>query len=122
MASTNWDQTLKLWVPETGHEMVTLNNSNVGLECVAFAPDGRQLASAGGNRIQLWLAASDQEVTTLTGHMNRVVRVSFDPSGDRIYSESVNEKLIWDMATGELLPEAEWKPPVEPKPVSPDGS
>src|SRR5262249_29633208 len=74
---------------------------------VAFAPDGKTLATAGGdNTVRLWeLPAADAsrvvQVTPwagLTGHTNTVNSVAFQPDGRKLASASADGAVrIWDV-------------------------
>ena len=52
------------------------------VEAVAFSPDGKLLASAGGDKmVRLWDPATGQELRTLTGHTDWVRSVAFSSDG-----------------------------------------
>jgi WD40 repeat protein len=55
VASCSWDQTVRLFDLATGEETLTLPTDS-RLLCVAFSPDGRCLASAGGGPVMVWRA------------------------------------------------------------------
>jgi WD40 repeat protein len=72
---------------------------------VAFTPDGRLLASAGGDRtVRLWDPHSGTLVRTLTGHSDFVYAVAFSPDGRLIASGSEDKSVrLWDVASGEQV-------------------
>ena len=72
---------------------------------VAFSPDGKQLASASGDRtVRLWDAATGATLQMLEGHSNRVTAVAFSPDGKQLASASDDRTVrLWDKATGATL-------------------
>ena len=79
----------------TGHTSYTNR-----VECVAFSPDGRTLASGNGdNTIRLRHAITGRHIRTLTGHTSGVESVSFSPDGRTLASGSGDGTvLLWDIA------------------------
>src|SRR5262245_29725920 len=69
---------------------------------VAFAPDGRTLATASADTtVKLWDAASGRVGVTLTGHADAVAAVAFSPDGRAVATGSFDRTArLWDAATG----------------------
>ncbi|RKU09787.1 hypothetical protein C6503_20640 [Candidatus Poribacteria bacterium] len=73
---------------------------------VAFSPDGRTLASAGGGRdtnLQLWDVGALTQLRTLTGHTHLITSIAFSPDGLTLASAgNYFDKSIrlWHVPTG----------------------
>ncbi|MFI2761493.1 caspase family protein [Streptomyces echinatus] len=69
---------------------------------VAFSPDGKTLASGGGDRVRLWDLATGKEKGDPLIHGNESVNsVAFSPDGKTLASGTDSGNVqMWDLATG----------------------
>lgn len=79
------------------------------VRALAFSPDGKLLAAAGGlparkGEIKIWDVAQRTEIRTITGHLDCIYAVAFSTDG-KILATSSYDKLIklWDVATGKEI-------------------
>jgi len=64
---------VKVWDAQTGQELLALKGHTAGVSSVTFSPDGKRLASAGGdNTVKVWEAQTGQELLTIKGLARRV--------------------------------------------------
>src|SRR5262249_59564032 len=75
------------------------------VRAVAFAPDGKTLATGVWDRsVKLWDAATGSEQKRLEGYKDRVYSVAFSPDGQKVVASGyARGATVWDIATGQIL-------------------
>jgi WD40 repeat protein/uncharacterized caspase-like protein len=90
--------------PALSRPELVLQRGHVGqITSVAFSPDGKLLATAGGEDklVKLWQVSTGLEIRTLVGHSGNVYTVAFSPDGQLIASSSADNTVrLWDVTTG----------------------
>jgi WD domain, G-beta repeat/TIR domain len=106
-ASDAWtrDSTVKLWEVGTGRELATLKGHMDQVYSVAFAPDGKILASGSiDGTVKLWEVSTGREIATLKGHAGFVYSVAFAPDGKTLVSGNSDGTVkLWEVGTGREL-------------------
>src|SRR5262249_52941653 len=93
--STIWGQTkeanvageAKVWDAKRGKKRHPHTGHTRGVNCVAYSPDGKQLATASMDKsVKVWDAQTGKELYSLKGHAGAVNCVAFSPDGERLAS------------------------------------
>ena len=113
-------------------ELRTLRGNTGPVRSVAFSPDGRHLASAGGpdgssGSITIWDGATGEAIRAWFGQGGAINCVAFSPDGTRLASAcgasgQPGEIKIWDASTGqEVMGLGGKTTPIRVVAFSPDG-
>jgi RNA polymerase sigma factor (sigma-70 family) len=111
VATASDDGTVRLWDLATGAPRSRLQHGHEYqmARAVAFAPDGRTLASSGlDDTVRLWDADTGREVYRLAGHgrLGGYRALGFTPDGRRLLSWGDDFYLrVWDVANGKAVRE-----------------
>jgi WD40 repeat protein/serine/threonine protein kinase len=113
------DRLVKVWDVATGTEVLALRGHRCRVRSVAFSPDGRLLASTGGdgeaagNEVKIWDAATARELNALAPAGRPVCSLAFSPDGHRLavvgddpehqVSSSAGQVSVWDTGTARQL-------------------
>ena len=84
-------------LPDPAGEFVELTGHRGPVRTVAFAPDGKSLASGGqDNVIHVWDAATGKSMKQLRGHASHVRSCSFSPDGALLLSAGRDARIkLW---------------------------
>ena len=89
----------------TSHLRLTVRAGEDFVNCVAFSPDGRQLATGSSDNLaKVWDAVNGRNILTLKGHEGRVTSVAWSPDGKRLATGSDDKTVkVWDAVSGHEL-------------------
>src|SRR5205085_7578134 len=75
------------------------------VNCLAFSPDGKQLASCAADRfVKLWNVADGKLVRSFEGHTHHVLGVAWRADGRVLVSSGADMVLkVWDARTGDQV-------------------
>ena len=107
---------LTIWDAATGQEVRDLRGQLGEIRSVAWSPDGKRLASAGGaetaivapGSAKIWDAATGKELCDLKGNPGPVQSISWSPDGLQVATTSFDNDRqapggvvkVWNAATG----------------------
>jgi len=90
---------LQIWDVANQKVRHTLVGHTEFITHLAYAPDGKLLATASGDKsVRLWKTSNGKEQTLLTGHDKRVTCVAFAPDGETLATGGEDATvLLWDI-------------------------
>ena len=101
VATTHRGGTIRRWDAATGRELGRLAGPEEGAWSLAFAPDGKTLATAGFGEpsVRLLEVATGRELARLEGHKGSVLALVFSPGGRRLATGGGDTTVVtWDVA------------------------
>ena len=99
------DLSVRLWDVDTGRQVRRFDGHAHVVTSVAFAPDGRHVATASMDEtVRLWDVDNGQEVQRFLGHSAAVTCVAYAPNGKHVLSASRDNTMrLWDVTTGKVV-------------------
>jgi WD40 repeat protein len=89
-----------------GKERGWIKAHKEGVSCLAFAPNGKTLASGGGYDpvLRLWDLATGKELLPRVGHQNWINGLTLTPDGKQLVTRSRDNTLrVWDPVTSKQI-------------------
>jgi DNA-binding beta-propeller fold protein YncE len=102
-------QAVELLSPRDSSNLGHLGGHISQVRALAFSPDGKTIASAGGNpaqfgEIKIWSVKERKELRTIRGHGDNIFALAFSPDGSKLATASYDRLIkIWDPQTGSEL-------------------
>ena len=99
------DNSIKIWNPETGRYIRTLNGHSDIVTSICSSHDGKTIASGSrDNSIKLWDSINRKCIHTLNGHADLVRCISFSKDSTKIISGSRDHTIkIWNIEIGQCI-------------------
>jgi WD40 repeat protein len=105
LASGGYDNRIRLWEPDTGKELRTLEGHTSFVNGIALSADGKWLASGSQDHdLRLWEVDTGRVRRRFVGHVAPIERLALSPDGKLLASSCLGGTLrLWDTDTGKEI-------------------
>ena len=91
---------VSIWDAATTRELAHLRHKE-SVYAVCFSPDGKQVLTCSGNRVQIWDCRSGTLLQSFDGHRKTVMNAVLHPSGREVFSvDAGGVGLVWPLGGG----------------------
>jgi WD40 repeat protein len=105
IATCSWDDTIKIWEPNTLKETQKILAHNLGVNDVLFLPNNENVISCGKDeKIKIWDIRSKAQLGQFDGHKHWVEAIAFNGSKNILASGSCDNTIkLWDIDKQDCL-------------------
>jgi WD40 repeat protein len=97
-------------IAERSQSFLAVKREQTRVRSLAFAPDGRTLASAAGWTVTLWEAATRRPLAVCRGHRRPVNALCFAPHGRALVTGGEDRIVrVWQAGSGQELAAFDWQ-------------
>jgi WD40 repeat protein len=102
-------QEVRLLNPASNAAIATLSGHAEVVRAVAFSPDGKLLAAAGGiagrkGEVKIWNLEQRKPVATIEGHGDTIYGLAISPDGKTLATSSYDKLIkLWDLTSGKEI-------------------
>ncbi len=105
IATCSWDNTLKIWEPNSLKETQKILAHNLGVNDILFLPNNEIVISCGKDeKIKMWDIKNKAQLGQFDGHKHWVEAITFNSSKNILASGSCDNTIkIWNIDTQDCL-------------------
>src|SRR5262249_41063086 len=103
LATGGQDETVRLWNPQTGDNLIVLRPQMGIVLSVAFTPDGEHLIAA-GREVKVYRLTRPRGIERLSHHAVRQSRtLALHPTRPLALTTDHGNLFLWDLTTGRMI-------------------
>jgi WD40 repeat protein len=105
LATCGADPSVRVWDTEKGEQVADLRGHKYWLSCVAWSPDGKELATASWDGIRILdLKKKALRRTLKSVHAHAFGSCAYSPDGSKVVAGDKDGNIVvWDLCTGQEI-------------------